>query len=756
MRGGRAVAGLRRLRPAVREIGGAITIALPLLAFAASAWGQEPGSARPAVEGGPGAAEADTTAVVIVELASEAGDPPERPTVQAHRLFLADDPDADGADGSPVTELRRVQVGRFAAEGVRPGVYEVRVAAEGHAPARRDVRLAPGDTALVSIRLVRRPLPLPEIVARATREAEPGWLGHGVERARFADRPLAAPTLAEWLEGLAGVQVRGSRGAQRVSVRGSRPEDVLVLLDGLPLNDPLGGAADLGGISTATLESATLIRGAVPGYGSGAQAGVLLLRSREPDGAAAAAAAELGSFGGTAADARASASTGAGELAATVRWEEGENDFSFDNRALPGDPREVRRNADFRSTRASLTARAAAVPLSIRLRAEEAERGAPGRMGTTLFDRARWEEDAVQAALELGQPAGAGIRMGVRAHRFRYRDPRAGDDERQRTRDARLALGGPLGDLLDLSAHLEMEEVEGDRLSRAVSRITGGVTGGGRLSLPGAEARASVTVDAGAGGTAMSPALAVRARPAAGWSVVARAAQARRLPTFGDLYLSSEHRIRPNPALRAERVTLDAELATEWSDGRGLDVRAGAFHRLTEHPIVWLASATAVWSPRNLDRLLATGVELDLTWRPAEGWRLHGTGTWTRSRVGFGTNRNPLPYAPALSGALSVEWGDAARALRADLRSTGARTTSLAATHRLPGFVLVDLAARQRFRLGDVPLVVDLRLRNATDAAYEVVSLFPEPGRSVELRLELGPLPAASRHRAAGERASDG
>ncbi len=743
-------AGTTGLRPrGIRPLGRAALVAVPLLVVAASAGAQDPGSA---------AAADSPSAAVVVRLASETGEIPLEATVRARRLSGPEERVAPpGAGPSSPPTFRRAEPGRFVAVGLRPGAYEVRATAAAHAPARRTVRLAPGDTVVLAIRLMRRPLPMPEIVARATWESEPGWLGHRVERARLAERPLAAPTLAEWLDGLAGVDVRGARGAQRVSVRGSRPEDVLVLLDGLPLNDPLGGAADLARISPATLESATLVRGAVPGYGSGAQAGVLLLRSREPDGAAAAAAAEVASFGGRAADARASASTGAGDLVATVRWEEGENDFSFDNRVVPGIPREVRRNADFWSARASLTARIAALPLALRLRAEETERGAPGRMGTTLFDRARWEEDAVQTALELGEPAGPGVRLGVRSHTFRYRDPRTGEDERQRARDARLAVGRVLGNVADLSAHVERREVEGDRLQNASSRVTGGVTAGGRLSLPRAEARASLTLDAGGGSAALSPAVAVRARAAPGWALVARAAQARRLPTFGDLYFASERRIRPNPNLRAERVVLDAEVATEWSTGERLDARVGVFHRRTEDPIVWLASATAVWSPRNLDRLASTGVELDVAWTPIEAWRLRGSGTWTRSRVGFGTNRNPLPYAPALSGALSVEWGDAARAFRTELRHTGSRTTGLAGTHRLSGFVLLDLAARHRLRLGEVPFVVDVRLRNLTDVTYELVSLFPEPGRSFELRLELGPLPVAGGDRLpAGEGRSDG
>jgi SAM-dependent methyltransferase len=81
---------------------------------------------------------------------------------------------------------------------------------------------------------------------------------------------------------------------------------VLVLLDGMPINDPLTGAADLSGIPVRSLESATVVLGADAGSGSGATAGVLSLRTR---GVARGTAVSLtaGSFGQVAADLSASA-----------------------------------------------------------------------------------------------------------------------------------------------------------------------------------------------------------------------------------------------------------------------------------------------------------------------------------------------------------------------------------------------------------------------------------------------------------------
>jgi len=101
------------------------------------------------------------------------------------------------------------------------------------------------------------------------------WIGTGRE-------------LADILASQSGVQTRrfGGRGSfQTVSIRGAESEEVLVLLDGIPLNSPMGNSVDLGKISSLWLGSVEIYRGIVPArFGGNSLGGVINLRSRGQDG----------------------------------------------------------------------------------------------------------------------------------------------------------------------------------------------------------------------------------------------------------------------------------------------------------------------------------------------------------------------------------------------------------------------------------------------------------------------------------------
>lgn len=641
-------------------------------------------------------------------------------------------------------ELRPIGPSRYRSPPLATGTYRLWVQAPGYAAWRRELSPAGGEVTRVEVRL-RPAAALRDLVARA--EADGGaTAGHAIDRVRFAERAVAAASLGEWLDGLAGVDVRrrGPGGRQVVSVRGSRPEGVLVLLDGLPLNDPMTGAADLSTIPTSTLESATLVRGAVPGAGPGALGGVLLLRSREASGTGATVGLEAGSFGRVATDLHFGAGGERGALTVAARYEEARNDFDFRNRIHPRRPVERRRNADHRSWHGSLVGRPASLPVALRLRWDRTERGTPGRMGTRVFDDARWEEGAWQAVLEAEPGPWVSGGVGMRLRSMRYLDPRLAVDERHRATDLRLhadlhpdEAGRWSGRL-----HAGLERVVGDRLADASPRPRAGVAVARRIGGARLEFRPALSLESAAGELAAVPSIAVTGRPGAGWSAWARLGRAFRPPTFSDLYFASARGVEPNPDLRPERVVLDGELGiSRGRVGGGAFLRVVGFTRLTRSPIVWLPSSVAVWSPRNLGRLLARGVEVDAAIEPLDGWRVEASGTLESSRVGSGASDRPLPYVPALRGRIAVERGWRSVGARLELRAVGDRVTTLAGSHELPAFAVLDLTTRARVEVGSLPLTLRLALRNVLDVEHELIELFPEPGRAMEVGLRVGPFP---------------
>lgn len=649
---------------------------------------------------------------------------------------------ADGDAPDPVL-LREGGVGDYGPVPLLPGRWRVRAEKIGYRPSTDTVRIRTGERAVLRLSLPRDPVPLAEIRARAEPPQGVGEPGRTVDHVRFAAGSSGPVSVGDWLAGLAGVEVRrrGSGGREVVSVRGSRPEGVRVLLDGVPLNDPVTGVADLSRIPVGSLESATLVRGASAAAGSGGLAAVLVLRSAAGVEEGAWAAIEVGSFGERAADVRASVSGRPGSLTVTGRVERDRNDYPFRNRVAPGHPTEERRNADVRARHASLTADSRGGTVRLRARFDDVERGTPGRMGSRIFDRARWEERSVQASLGVDATDGLEVVGAVQGFGTGYTDPRRGVQDERRGGTARLRARLRTEAGWEVSGRLTREWVAGDGI-----RDPGRLQGGGRLARTvggdPVRLRAVLAADVSSAGVVWSPEAAVEARPGSGFRLWGRAGRGFRLPALADLYLTPAYGVAPTPDLRPERVTLDLETGAEWAGlGEGLRLRAVAFRRTATDPILWLAESAALWRPRNADGLVARGVETGVRWRPGRRLTLRAGLTAQRSRVRVGAGESPLPYAANLEAEAAATWRWGTGSLRAEWHMTGSRPTRLAGSRRLPAFALLDVTVRHAFRMGDLPVEAELDVRNLLDVRYELVELFPEPGRTAELRLRFGPFP---------------
>jgi len=639
-------------------------------------------------------------------------------------------------------------VGRFSAEGptirLRLEVghdYRLRVEAPGHRG--RDTSVSPTAPTIVRLVLPVDPYELPPITAAVGTE-DPDFMARSVFQARFADESLTYATVAEWLHDVPGVALRGRGpgGAQVLSVRGSRPEDVLVLLDGVPLNDPLTGRANLAMIPTSTLESGTLVHGAASQkYGAGAGAGVLLLTSRTGHGSGVGGGVRMESFGGMGLDLQAETSGQQGRVALSLSAAKADNDFSFRSPVVPGGATEVRTNADAASMHGALTSTSG--PLFASLRFDRAERGVPGRAGTRAFVDARAEDRSwiAAAGLELPQVRGS---ASYGWHRLGYR---ASSEEASSTQDVReLRLAGEVEvptAPVTLGTRVTREEVQGDAIDGSPGRTTVGARVAAGLASGRFRVDPAVSVDVAGDRVIASPEVSATWLPSETSRMWARVGQGFRLPTFGDLYFASQYQLRANPDLEAERITFDSELGIGvriMSGGVEFETSASAWARRTENPIVWLASSVALWSPRNLGELHASGLDLQLELvsrgRAAFGWRAQLAGTLQRSRVGFGGNRNPLPYEPGTAGRASFEAWSGAIGLRLDVRHTGARSTSLAATRTLEAFTTLDLSTRYHLDAGSLRIGLFARIENVLDRHYQLIELFPEPGRHFTLRFE--------------------
>lgn len=156
-------------------------------------------------------------------------------------------------------------------------------------------------------------------------------------------RRAGAASTAALVDRLPFTQVRSARGASAVSLRGARREQVVVTLDGLPLNDPSTGVADLSDIPLVALGSASVMLGADPlGAGPGASGGVLSLSTA----ADRLLAVRAGALGQRSLEGAWNGLVGPTLARVSARHGVAQNDFLFDNDAGVSPVRERRINND--------------------------------------------------------------------------------------------------------------------------------------------------------------------------------------------------------------------------------------------------------------------------------------------------------------------------------------------------------------------------------------------------------------------------
>ena len=602
-------------------------------------------------------------------------------------------------------------------------------------PAR--AQTAPADTlGAVTVTAARVAVPTDEAPARAT------VLG------REAIRATAAASVADLLDARAPLHVRryGPSGLATVTTRGASASQTLLLLDGQPVTDPQLGQVDLSLLPTALLDGVEVMSGPASGlYGSAAVGGVVHLRTS--DLAAPRATLDVGPWGERRLSARASGGTARTRAVVAVEGAQAEDDYSFADRTRIGSPRVARAGWD--SRQASLYAalardgRPGGGRLSVWV--ADAERGLGG--DGTVGER-QWNTLARVAATAYRTTGWGRLDLAgsLQRARLRYATPypsaRADAiDDAGRTTAATLDLRASRAIAgWDATAQVVGGAGRGEHpsLGDALDRFVGAaVSAQGRQGRVGwfPSLRADLYVPAAAARQlALSPQLGANVELAPALRIKASAARAFRMPTLNDRFW------RPggNPGLRPERAwSADAGLA--WA-GALTGAELSAFATAARDQIVWAPTAAGVWSPANVARTRALGLEASAqTARPLvllkrrAAVELGALGTLQDARD-LGTDA-PLRYVPAWT---AKAWGGlAVGAVRADVgvRAVGRRYTTASASLPLPAHLVVDAQLTARRAVGGVELALSVAAENLTDARYEVVQSYPMPPRHARLRL---------------------
>ena len=616
--------------------------------------------------------------------------------------------------------VRTDEEGRFALQA-RVG-DTLRVTRVGFRPARLVVSSD-------SVRVVLSPLALrlDAVVVRDAAEAVRLAASRDAERARSD----GATSTAEAVGALPFVSARGGRAGLALSMRGSRPEQVLVLLDGVPLNDPATGTADLTDVPLAALGAVAAIPGSdIAQWGSGASGGVLALSS----GSGSLVSASSGSFGARAVEGRVARASGAWRLNGGGGWSSARNDFPFAiDRARQGLPDSAARRSDADEERLALFGAASGDRVAVTAFASRVERGLPRPVGAN--SAALREDRRRLLARAQADARGWSVATGIRLLDLDYHDP------------AGVVSGTTAASRsFDLEAHGEVRSLA-VRLGAGSDRVAATALATRErprafASVAATRSRRSLRLDAalradavGDAGSHLSPSASAAWRRGA-LQLHARAAQGFRAPSFHDLYLASAVAAQARD-VGPERVLLDAELGARWG-GASVVASAAAFARHTRDAIVWLPGSFS-WSPSNVERERVHGAEGRLLLGgggfSGEGW----IGVYrTRARIdGYDV---PTPYAPHAAGGATLRASHGAIEVVAALSALGRRQYVTAPASRaleLPGTATVDLTLSHRARVRRAGLLSTAGVRNLGGLRWEPVRRFPAPGRSWMLALTL-------------------
>jgi iron complex outermembrane receptor protein len=615
--------------------------------------------------------------------------------------------------------------GAFSLGSVPPGRIELRVRRIGYAPLRRAIELVPGLEQSVSLALEPVPVHLDSVTVTTAPDAI-AIAGPELVR-RGGD-------LARALDGWEGVVVRrAGNGPAAPQVRGGGPDEVLVLVDGFPVNDPLTGRADLSRISSREVAAVTLLPGAqTVRAGSRAVAGVLLVETRRdvrPEGSAW--AASHGSLG-----ARLGGSAGA--LTVSASGERLADEFPYTVPLVRGGGEASRRNSGGEQYAGSLTWEG---PLELVLRGSLADRGLPGTTTNPTPDARGQDRSLLLGARSAGR---FGVSGSLQWLETRAQDPApptgAPYDSYTHGVGGTLELGRHLPASLSgwtgqagLMAEGRGYRFAGDGVSAGSSFTQAALRADGRLSRGPWTVSPAVRLDAWTGSTTPR----VSARLDGGWlrrrtSITFGIGSAVTPPVLADLFFREGVGVRLNPDLRPERVRweLDGGVRQELSPGTTLGLRL--FAGRVADMIIWAPDFRFIWSPRNFD-VLRRGGELTAEWRVGPELSVSGSATYAAVTYDVPDGAQ-VQYRPRVTCDATAIWSPGGWTADFRWHYIGQRYPNSAGTNPRDPFSLLDAGLERRLGGG---LALRAEVRDLTDTRAEFLAGYPTAGRTVGLTLTM-------------------
>lgn len=165
--------------------------------------------------------------------------------------------------------------------------------------------------------------------------------------------------------------------------------------------------------------------------------------------------------------------------------------------------------------------------------------------------------------------------------------------------------------------------------------------------------------------------------------------------------------------------------------------------------IIWTPGFKGYWEPRNVARVLSTGLEYGITISAGHGdfgYRVNGSYAYTRT-INYGDKAvwgersygKQLVYIPLHSGNLLIHLSFRNYFLSWQYNAYSERFTTssndLTRRSRLPPYFINHLSAGRSFSVGKFNLSAEMRIYNLFNESYQTILYRPMPGRHYHLVL---------------------
>jgi outer membrane cobalamin receptor len=196
-----------------------------------------------------------------------------------------------------------------------------------------------------------------------------------------------------------------------------------------------------------------------------------------------------------------------------------------------------------------------------------------------------------------------------------------------------------------------------------------------------------------------------------------------RAPTFNDLYWPDEGWAIGNPNLRPEKGT-SGEVGIETEINKNIQTSVSYFKSYYNNLIQWAENASSVWMPTNVDSAIIEGIEFENTWQPVE--KIEVGLNYTYQKAKDDKTHKFLVYQPKNKINLSINhkyvlgWNMGIKG-----QWTGLKFHDAANTIKVKGVFVLGFHASKKWKSG---ITYFLNINNALNKKYQPVRNYPAPG----------------------------